>query len=69
MAYINPKYPAIQVTQQEYDAMEMHNPHTMYCIPEAEPASVIITGTPTVQMSGAVLPINSTIYGTAEEVE
>lgn len=69
MAYINPKYPAIQVTQQEYDAMETHDPHTMYCIPVAEPADGIIVGTPVVQMSGTVLPISSTIYGTAEEVE
>ena len=42
MAYINPKYPAIQVTQQEYDAMETHDPHTMYCIPGAEPAVIIV---------------------------
>lgn len=36
--------------------------------PSPESAGVI-TGTPAVQMGGIVLPINSTIYGTAEEVE
>jgi hypothetical protein len=37
--------------------------------PAPAPGIGAITGTPTVQMSGAVLPISSTIYGTAEEVE
>lgn len=38
--------------------------------PQPEPGggAAVLTGTPTVQMSGAVLPISSTIYGTAEEV-
>lgn len=36
--------------------------------PAPAPGIGAITGTPTVQMSGAVLPISSTIYGTAEEV-
>ena len=35
--------------------------------PSPAPGIGAITGTPTVQMSGAVLPISSTIYGTAEE--
>ena len=36
--------------------------------PEPSGSDAVLTGTPTVQMSGTVLPINSTIYGTAEEV-
>lgn len=35
--------------------------------PIPDPGVAVITGTPVVQMSGAVLPIRSTIYGTAEE--
>lgn len=54
MAYINPKYPAIQVTQAEYDAITYHDPHTLYCIPEAEPAAVIIAGTPVAVSGGAM---------------
>lgn len=41
MAYINPKYPAVEVTQAEYDAMQVHDAHTMYCIPDAEPTPVL----------------------------
>ena len=37
--------------------------------PQPEPSGTIIIGTPVVRMSGVVVPISSTIYGTAEEVE
>lgn len=37
--------------------------------PGPDPGVAVITGTPVVRMSGIILPISSTIYGTAEEVE
>ena len=37
--------------------------------PGPDPGVSVITGTPVVQMGGIILPISSTIYGTAEEVE
>lgn len=37
--------------------------------PEPSGSGAVITGVPVVQMGGTVLPISSTIYGTAEEVE
>lgn len=69
MAYINPKYPAIQVTQAEYDAITYHDPHTLYCIPEAEPAAVIIAGTPVAIARGAMAPVALVGYATAAPVD
>lgn len=37
--------------------------------PGPDPGVAVITGAPVVQMGGTALPISSTIYGTAEEVE
>lgn len=37
--------------------------------PEPDPGVAVITGSPVVRMSGIILPISGTIYGTAEEVE
>lgn len=67
MAYINPKYPAIQVTQAEYDAITYHDPHTLYCIPsQSQSSGGIVTGKATVDATGIIT--DTPIIGTAQEV-
>ncbi len=73
----------VLISQADYNAMPSHDADTRYTVRD-ENGNVqeylgdtpiggggsggVITGVPVVQMSGAVLPISSTIYGTAEEV-
>lgn len=71
----------LKLTKAQYDALETHEPNTKYIVvdngavqeylgdtPIGGGGAAVLTGTPTVQMSGAVLPISAMIYGTAEEV-
>lgn len=73
----------LKLTKSQYDAMGTHEANTKYIVVDGSTVTEylgdtpiggggsggVITGVPVVQMSGAVLPISGTIYGTAEEVE
>lgn len=71
----------LKLTKAQYDALETHEPNTKYIVvdgstvqeylgdtPIGAGSGTAMTGTPTVQMTGTITPISSTIYGTAEEV-
>ena len=72
-----------KITKTAFDALTTKSNSTVYLVTDSGTVTQylgdtpiggggsggVITGVPAVQMSGAVLPISSTIYGTAEEVE
>lgn len=72
-----------KLTRAQYDALTIKDANTKYIVTDSGSvceylgdtpiggggSGGVITGVPVVQMSGVVVPISSTIYGTAEEVE
>ena len=70
-----------KITKAAFDALTTKNSSTIYLVTDSGTVQEylgntpiggggsggVITGTPDVRMSGIILPISSTIYGTAEE--
>lgn len=70
----------LKISKADFDELETKDPDTIYYVYDESgkvtqyvgdselSSGAAVTGIPVVSMSGIVLPISGTIYGTAEEV-
>lgn len=70
----------LKISKADFDELETKDPDTIYYVYDESgkvtqyvgdselSSGGVVTGIPVVGMSGIVLPISGTIYGTAEEV-